>query len=80
MSFIVKIILLGLSFSLSAPAVDKTQYFVHSSVNSAFQLINGIEYFNSTAIVTFFKVLFASIAPVFSNNLVLYFEISYFIF
>ena len=50
------------------------------SFKSAFQLINGIssdiqkllEYFNGKVIVSFFKILFALSASVFSNNLALY--------
>ena len=34
--------LLELAFALSPPAPDKTQYFIHLSFNSTFQLINGI--------------------------------------
>ena len=41
-SLIVKIILLELASSLSAPVTDKTQYFVHLSFNSTLQLINVI--------------------------------------
>ena len=60
-------ILLGLSFVLSLPAADKTQYFVHLSFNSILQLINGIssdlqkllKYFNGTAIIAFFRILLA---------------------
>ena len=67
MSLIVKMILLGLSFVLSLPAADKTQYFVHLSFNSILQLINGIssdlqkllKYFNGTAIIAFFRILLA---------------------
>ena len=64
MSLLVKIIL-PLSFNLS--------------FNSTLQLINGtssflqklLKYFNGTAIVTFFKSLFAPFSAVFSNNLAL---------
>ena len=78
MSLIVKIILLETAFALSAPAADKTQYFVN--LNSTLQLINGIssdhqkllKYFNGTAIVAFFRISFAQSASVFSNNLALY--------
>ena len=57
----VKIMLLGLTFVLSAPAADRTQYFAVISSNSALQLINEIssdlqkllKYFNGTAIVAF---------------------------
>ena len=77
---IVKIILLGLLFVLSAPAVDKIQDFVHVSSDSTLQLINGIssdlqkllKYFNSTVIVTFFRTSLASSASLFSNNLALH--------
>ena len=42
-SLIVKIILLeSILLTLSAPAADKTQYFVYLSVNSTLQLINEI--------------------------------------
>ena len=62
---------------LSAPAAGKTQYFVHLSFNSTFQLNNGIsrdlqkllKYFNGTAIAAFFKIPFALSASVFSNDL-----------
>ena len=58
---------LRISLKLSAPAAEKTQYFVHLHFNSNFQLINGIlsdlqmllEHFNGTTIVTFIKVPFA---------------------
>ena len=71
---IVKIIL----STLSAPAADKTQYFVH--FNSILQLLNGItsnlqtllKYFNGTAIVAFLKIPFVPSAAVFHNNLALY--------
>ena len=39
---IVKIMLLELASALSAPVADKTQRFVHLSLNSTLQLINGI--------------------------------------
>ena len=83
MSLIVKIILLELTFALSAPAADKTQYFDHLSFNFTLQLIDGIssdlqkllKYFNGTAIVEFLKILFALSASVSSNSLVLYSKI-----
>ena len=62
--FIGKIKLLGLLLlSLSGPAAEKIQYFLHLSFNCSFQLINGIscdlqkllKYFNGTAIVAFLK-------------------------
>ena len=61
-SLIVKITLLGLASVLSFSA---TQYFVHVSFNSTFQLTNGISknpqklfrYINGTAIVAFFRIL-----------------------
>ena len=66
MYLIVKIILLSslLRLTLSVPATGKTQYFVHRSFNSTFQLLNGIsndlrklpKCFNSIAIVTFLKI------------------------
>ena len=59
------LLLLSLSslLTLSLPAADKTQYFVHLGFSSTLQLINGIssdlqkllKYFNYTAIVTFFR-------------------------
>ena len=66
MSLIVKIILLELAFDLSAPAADKTNYFIHLSFNSTLQLINGIssdlqkllKSFSGTAVVVFFKIPF----------------------
>ena len=81
MSLIVKIILLGLAFVLSAPAADKTQYFVNLSFNSTLQLLNGnssdllklLKYFNGTAIVAFLRIPFAVFtagwATIFSNKL-----------
>ena len=42
LSLIVKILLLDLASSFSLPIADKTQWFVHLSFNSTFQLINGI--------------------------------------
>ena len=63
MSLITKIILCEyLLLTLSAPAADKTQYFVRLSFNSTLQLINGIssdlqiliKYFNGTEIMAFF--------------------------
>ena len=80
MFFRVKIILLGLALSLSAPTAVRTQYFVHLSFNSTLQWINGIssnlqkilKYFNSTAMAAFFRILFAPSVSVFPSNLVLY--------
>ena len=82
MSLIAKIILLllTLSLTLSAPASEKTQYFVHLSFNSTLKLINGIssdiqklvKYFNGIEIVPFLKIPFAASASVVSNNLALY--------
>ena len=74
MSLIVEIILLGsILLALSAPAQDKTQYFVHLSFDSTLQLINCIssdlqkllKYFNGLAIVAFLKIPFAPSAIVF---------------
>ena len=64
MSLIVKIILLELTSTLSAPAAAKTQYFVYLSFNCTLQLINCISsdlqkllrYFNGTIIVTFCRI------------------------
>ena len=81
MSFIVKIILFESLLTLSLPLVEKTQYFVHLSFNSTFQLINGIlndlqnllKYVNVTVIVVYFRILLAWVglgwAAVFPNNL-----------
>ena len=71
------------SIIISAPAADKTQHFVHLSFNSILQLINDIssdlqkllKCFNDTAIVAFFRILFAQSASVFPNNLALYWYI-----
>ena len=81
-SLIVKIILLllTLSLTLSAPAADKTQYFVQLNFNSTLQLINCIsrdiqkllQYFNGIAIVAFLQIPFAPSAAVVSNELALY--------
>ena len=79
-SLIVKIILQELALALSAPAADKTQYFVHLRFNTTLQLINGIlrdlqkllKYFNSAVIAAFFKIPFVPSTSVFSNNLSLY--------
>ena len=65
---------------MSAPAADKTQYFVYLSFNSTLQLINYIssdlqkllKYFSGTAIAAFLKIPFAPFAAVFPNNLALY--------
>ena len=79
-SLIVKITLLGLASVLSFSAAAKTQYFVHVSFNSTFQLTNGISnnaqklfrYFNGTVIVAFFRIPLGWFetgrAHVFSNN------------
>ena len=79
-SFILRVILLGLAFSLSTPDEGKTQYFVHLSFNSTLRLINGIlsdlqkvlEHFNGTAILAFFRIPFVPSTSVFPNNLFLY--------
>ena len=80
MSLIGKIIWLGLAFVLSAPATDKTQYFVQWSFNSTLQLINDIssdlqkllKYFNDKAILAFSGITLAWFgalwANLFSNN------------
>ena len=52
MSLIVKIILLELAFALSAPAADKTQFFVHLLFNYT------LKYFNGTVIVEFSRISF----------------------
>ena len=80
MSLIVKIILLELASSLSAPVADKIQWLVPLSFNSVLQLNNGISsdlqkllrYFNSTAIVVFLKILFSPSVSVLPNNLAFY--------
>ena len=68
-SLIVKIILLEtILLTLSLPAADKTQHFVHLSFNSTLQLISGIssnlqkllKYFNGTAIIAFLTIPLAS--------------------
>ena len=41
-SLIVKIVLLGVVFVLSAPVPDKAQYFGHLRFSSTLKLINGI--------------------------------------
>ena len=79
MSLIVKIISLSLTvpLTLSKPAAEKMQYFVHLSFTSTLKLINAIssdlqkllKYFNDTAIVPFLKILFAPSATVVFNNL-----------
>ena len=77
MFLIVKIILLRLASVLSALVAFKTQYFVHLVFSSILQLINRIssdiqklfKYFNCTAIVVYFRILFASLASVFPNDL-----------
>ena len=85
MYLMVKIILLTLSLSLSLPLpfADKTQYFVHLSFKSTFQLLNGIssdlqqllKYYNSTATASFFRIplelFWLGWATVFPNNLAL---------
>ena len=66
--------IVGLASSLitfSVPPVERTQYLVHLSFNSIFQLINGIssdlqkllKYFNGTA-VAFLKIPFAAFGAV----------------
>ena len=83
MSLIVKIILLKLTFALSAPTADKPQQFVHLRFNSISQLINGIssdlqnllKYFTGTAIVVFIKISNAPSALLISNDLALYSKI-----
>ena len=42
LSLVIKMILLELAFGLSAPAADKTEYFVHLSFSFTLQLINSI--------------------------------------
>ena len=69
-SLIVKVILAlsALVISLSLPASDKTQYFVHLSLKSTLQLINSVssdhqellEYSNGTAIVAFLRIPLAA--------------------
>ena len=79
-SLILKIILLELTFSLSAAAADKAQYFVHLRFSFMLQLVNGIsndiqkllKYFNGTSIVAFFRIPIASSASVLPKNLALY--------
>ena len=70
--------LLGsLLLTLSAPAADRTQYFVHLSFGSTLQSINVIssnlqkllKYFNGTEIVTFLKIPFSPSANLFPNSL-----------
>ena len=76
-SFIVKIILSELASTLSAPAADKTQWFVFLRFNSTLKLINGISgdlqkllgSFSDMAIVLSFMIPFVSSATVFYNNL-----------
>ena len=64
-SLMVKIILLGLAFTLLAPASDKTQYFVRLSFNSTIQLIISsnlqklLKYLNDPIIVTFSRISLA---------------------
>ena len=62
---LVKMIFLSLlTLSLLLLAAEKTQYFVHLSFNSTFQLTNGISsdlqklhnYFNESAIVPFLNI------------------------
>ena len=80
MFLIVTTILLELALALSAPAADRTQYFVNLSFNSTLKLIYDIlhdlqkllKYFNGTATVTSLKRPFAPSASVVSNNLALY--------
>ena len=55
--------MIELASLLSAPAAEKTQYFVHLSFNSTLQLVNGsssdlqklLKYLNGTAIAAFLK-------------------------
>ena len=76
----VKIILSALITVLTAPAADKTQYFVHLTFNSKLQLINGIssefqkllKYFNSITTVAFLKIPFPPSVTVFPNNVALH--------
>ena len=76
----VKVTLLELASSLSAPAADEKQWFIHLSFNLTLQLINNISgylqkllrYFNGRATVVFFKIPFALPAIMFLNNLALY--------
>ena len=74
---------LELALASSAPAEGKTQFFVHLSFNSIFQLINDISsdvkklfrYFHDTAIVVSLKILLNPSATLFPSNLALYFKI-----
>ena len=69
--------LLELASALSAPVADKTQRFVHLSLNSTLQLINGIlsdlqkllRQIHGTAIVVFLTIPFTSSSIAFLNNL-----------
>ena len=64
---------------LSAPAADKTPWFINLSFDYTLQLINGISsdledllrYYNGTAIVVLFKIPFTPPTAVFLNNLAL---------
>ena len=64
LSLVIKMILLELAFGLSAPAADKTEYFVHLSFSFTLQLINSIssdlqkflKHFTSTKIISFFRI------------------------
>ena len=67
MSLILKIILLELTLTLSAPAADKTQYFFYLISNSSLQLVNGIS--NGIEIVAFLKIPCALSALVILNYL-----------
>ena len=65
-SLIVKLILLASSISLSLPDADKTQYFVHCTV----QLTKGIytelqkllKYFNDSSILEFVRIPSAALS------------------
>ena len=80
MSWIVKIILLGLIHVLSLAFADKTKYFVCFSFDSILKLINDIssdlqklrKCFNSTAIVACLKNQFSPSPNIFQNSLALY--------
>ena len=80
MSLIVKTILLGLAFVLSAPAAGKTKYFVYLCFNSPLQLINGIlidlpkllKILMAKQMLHFFRIPLAPSSSVFPNNLAIY--------
>ena len=67
MSLILKIILLELTLTLSAPAADQTQYFFYLISNSTLQLVSGIS--NGIEIVAFLKIPCALSALVILNYL-----------